>query len=98
MILDRQRKYGSYKMGRALDNFLAAPYGIEVSTDAFHTVSEPYENSWGTMVNLRTPRNSAAKEISSSHFRTLSQGSSTKWIVRSPGIGLTCALSVCTNH
>ncbi|KIM53501.1 hypothetical protein SCLCIDRAFT_31847 [Scleroderma citrinum Foug A] len=30
MILDRQRKYGSYKMGRALDNFLAAPYGIEL--------------------------------------------------------------------
>ncbi|KIM59806.1 hypothetical protein SCLCIDRAFT_982325 [Scleroderma citrinum Foug A] len=52
-------------------NFLHAPNGIKVSELAIQTVFEPYENSWGTMVTLRTARNSAAKGTSlltSSHF------------------------------
>ena len=64
MILDQPRKYGSYEIDGVPGNFSAAPDGIKVSTRAFHTVFEPYENSWGTMVTLRTPRNSAAKTSS----------------------------------
>ena len=47
------------------------PNGMKVSTRTFHTLFESYENSWGTMVTLRTPRISAVKEISlltSGHF------------------------------
>jgi len=55
MILDWPRKlYDSYVMEGVSGNFLA-----------FHTVFEPYENSWETIGTLRTPRNSAAKETSS---------------------------------
>ena len=65
MILDQPRKCGSYEiLDGGPGNFLDAPDGIKVSTHAFRTVFEPYENSWGTMVTLRTPRNSAAKETS----------------------------------
>jgi len=66
MILDRQTKYGSYKIDGVPGNFLASlDSKVKVSTHAFHTVFEPYENSLGTMVALRTPTNSAAKETSS---------------------------------
>jgi len=71
MILDQPRKYGSYKIDGVPGNFCAAPDGIKVSTHAFHTGFEPYEDSWGTMVTLQTPRISAVKETSlltSSHF------------------------------
>ena len=71
MILDQQRKYGSYEVGGVRGNFSAAPDGIKVGIHAFYAVFEPYESSWGTMVTLRTPRNSAAKETSLltlSHF------------------------------
>ena len=71
MILDRQRKYGSHEIDGVPSNFLAAPDGIKVSTLTFHTVFEPYENSWVTMVTLQTPRNFSAKETSfltPSHF------------------------------
>jgi len=64
MILDRQMKYGSYEIYRVSGNFWAALDGIKVSTHTFHTVFEPYENSWGPMVALRTPRDSLAKETS----------------------------------
>ena len=52
-------------------NFSYTPNNVMVSTHTFHTLFESYENSWGTMVTLRTPRTSAAKETSSltsSHF------------------------------
>ena len=71
MLLDPPRKYGSYKIEGVPGNFSSTPGGIKVGTHTFHTVFEPYENSWGTMVTLQTPRNSAAKETSlltSSHF------------------------------
>ena len=45
-------------------HFSVAPDGIKVRIHAFHTVFGPYDNSWGTMVTLQTPRNSAAKETS----------------------------------
>jgi len=51
--------------------FLHAPSDIEVSTHTFHTLFESYENSWGTMVALRTLRTSTTKETSlptSGHF------------------------------
>ena len=51
--------------------FSYATNGIKVSTHTFYTLFESYENSWGTMVTIRTPRTSAAKETSflnSSHF------------------------------
>jgi len=41
--------------------FSKAPKGIEVSKH-FSYSAESYENSWGTMVALRTARTSAAKE------------------------------------
>ena len=44
--------------------FSYTPNGIKVSTFTFDTLFESYENSWGTMVTLRTPRTSAAKETS----------------------------------
>ena len=64
MILDRPRKYNSFKIDGVPGNFWAAPDGIKVSTHAFHTVFYSYEYSWGTMVTLQTPRCSAAKETS----------------------------------
>ena len=64
MILDWQKKCGSYKIDDAPGNFWVTRDDIKVGTDAFHTVFESYENSWGTMVTLRAPRNSAAKETS----------------------------------
>ena len=64
MILDRPRKYGSYKIDEVSSNFWATLDGVKVSPHAFYTVFEPYENSWGTMVTLRTPWDSAAKETS----------------------------------
>ena len=49
-----------------LMKFSKAPEGIKVSTHVFHTLRlESYENSWETMVTLRTARTSAAKETSS---------------------------------
>jgi len=50
--------------------FSYAPNDVKVSTHTFHTLFETYEDSWGTMVTLRTPRTSAAKETSllSTHF------------------------------
>ena len=71
MVLDRPRKHGSYEIAGVPGNFLDVPDSIEVSTHVFHTVFKPYENSWGTTVTSRTPRNSAAKATSlltSSHF------------------------------
>jgi len=71
MILDRQTKCGSYKVSGVRGSFWAASDDIQVSIHAFHTVFEPYEDSWGSMVTLRTPTNSLAKETSlmtSSHF------------------------------
>ena len=71
MIPVRPRKHPGFKIKGVPGIFSETLSGIKVSTHAFHTVSEPYENSWGTMVTLRTPRNSAAKETSlltSSHF------------------------------
>jgi len=65
MILDRHTKCGSYKIDEVPGNFRAASDDIQVSTYAFHTVFELYEDSWGTMVTLRTPINSLAKETSS---------------------------------
>jgi len=44
--------------------FSYAPRGIKVSTHTFDTLIESYENSWGTMVTLRTPGTSATKETS----------------------------------
>jgi len=44
--------------------FSKAPKGIKVCTRIFHTLLLSYENSWGTMVPLRTARTSAAKETS----------------------------------
>jgi len=64
MILHRVRKYRSCEIVGVPGNFSAAPDGIQVSTHSFHTMSEPYENSWGTMDTLRTSRNSAVKETS----------------------------------
>ena len=64
MMLDQQRKHSSYEVDGMCGNFLAAPDGIKVSIHALHAVFEPYENSWGTMVTLWTPRNSAVKETS----------------------------------
>ena len=71
MILDRPSKYFTYKIDEVPSNFSHAPNGIKVSELAIQTVFEPYKNSWGTMVTLRTARNSAAKGTSlltSSHF------------------------------
>jgi len=65
MILDRQTKCGSYEMLGVPGSFWAASDDIQVSTRAFHTLFEPYEDSWETMVTLRTPMNSLAKETSS---------------------------------
>jgi len=51
--------------------FSYVPNDIRVGTHTFYTLFESYENSWGTMVTLRTPRTSAAKETSlltSNHF------------------------------
>jgi len=66
MVLHRQRKYGSHTVTirGVLANFWAAPDGIKVSINALRIMFEPYENSWGTTVTLRTPRDSAAKETS----------------------------------
>jgi len=64
MMLDRKRKYGGYNIYRMSGNFWATLDGIKVSTHTFHTMFEPYENSWGTMVALWTPRDSLAKETS----------------------------------
>ena len=44
--------------------FSKAHKGIKVSTHDSHTLLESYENSWGTMVALRTAGTSAAKETS----------------------------------
>ena len=48
--------------------FSFAPNDIKVSTHTIHILFESYENSWGTMVALRTPRTSATKETCSGHF------------------------------
>jgi len=65
MILDQKMSYGSHFVVDTIpDRFWAASYDIKVSTHAFHDVFEPYEDSWGTMVTLRTPTNSPAKETS----------------------------------
>ena len=65
MILDQQttdRSYGIIYGVRG--NFSRTPDGIQVSIHAFLMVSEPYEDSWGTMVTLRIPTNSLPKETS----------------------------------
>ena len=54
------------------NEFSYAPNDIKVNIHTFHTLFEFDENSWGTMVTLRTQRTSAAKETSSLtsiHFR-----------------------------
>ena len=51
--------------------FSYTPNDIKVSTHTFHTLFKSYENSWGTMVTLRTPETFVAKEtylLTSSHF------------------------------
>ena len=78
MILDQQTKCGSYEIRtRIPGSFWAASDDIQVSTHAFHTVFEPYEDSWETMVTLRPPMNSLAKETSSRflYMRTSPQSS-----------------------
>jgi len=62
---DRQTKYGSYEIFGVPGSFWPASDDIQVSNHASHTVFEPYEDSWGTMVALRPPMNSLAKETSS---------------------------------
>jgi len=64
MVFDQPREYRSYKINGMPGNFSVASDGIKVSTHAFHIIFESYQNSWGTMVTLRTPRNSAPKETS----------------------------------
>jgi len=64
MLVDWLKKYISFELDGAPCTFLDASHGVEVSTHAFHTMFELYENSWGTMVTLQTPRNSAMKETS----------------------------------
>ena len=44
--------------------FSYTPNDIKVSTHTFHALLESDENSWGTMVALRTPGTSSAKETS----------------------------------
>jgi len=71
MLLDLSRKYSDSEIDGMPGNSSVAPDGIKVTTHAFHVMFEPYENSWGTMLTLRAPRNSAAKELSlltSSYF------------------------------
>jgi len=81
MILDRKTKCGSYEISGVPGSFWAASDDIQVSTHAFHTVFEPYEDSWGTMVTLRTPTNSLAKETSSRFlYMGTSPQSSTKYL------------------
>jgi len=64
MILDQPRNYDSYNIDKVPGIFWARPDGIKVSTHASHTMFEPHEDSCGTMVTLRTPKNSLAKETS----------------------------------
>jgi len=64
MLLDRPSKYISFEIDGGPCNFLDASDGVELSTHAFRTLFEPYENSWETMVTLQTPKSSAAKETS----------------------------------
>ena len=45
MPLDRPKKYVSVEIDWVSYNFLDASDGIEVSTHAFRTMFEPYENS-----------------------------------------------------
>ena len=57
-------KYGLRVDGVSME-FSPAPEGVKASTHTFHTLFEKaYESSWETMVTLRTPRTSAAKETS----------------------------------
>jgi len=74
MIPQCPSEQGSYELlvdGVSME-FSYAPNDIKVGTHTFHTLfEESYENNWGTMVTLRTPRTSAVKETSlltSSHF------------------------------
>ena len=50
MLLDQPTKYVTFEIDGAPCKFLDASDGVEVSTHAFLTLFEPYENSWGTMV------------------------------------------------
>ena len=98
LLLDRPSKYVSFEREGGPSNLLDAPDGIKVSSYAFHTIFEPYENSWGTMVTSRTPRNSAAKETSllmSSHFLWRTSGSTSYlFVVGWPRIGRTSIESI----
>jgi len=102
MLLDQPTKYVSFEIDGGFCHFLDAPNGIEVSTDAFHTTFEPYENSWGTTVTLQALRNSATKETSlliSSRFLWRTSGSTNYLhIVGWAGIGRTSTISVYTIH
>jgi len=63
MLLDRKAQgICELDVDEVSMKFSKAPKDIKVSTHAFHTLLESYENSWGTMVTLRTARTSAAKE------------------------------------
>jgi len=58
-----QCTYGLLVDGVSIE-FSYTPRGIEVSTHTFHSLFESYEDSWGTMVTLRTPGPSATKGTS----------------------------------
>jgi len=87
MICHCLRKYYSVEIfvDGILRKFSYARDCIKVSTYMPFTLFESYEDSWGTMVTLRTQRDSAVKETSlliSSHIlsrRTSPQGS-TKYL------------------
>ena len=103
ILLDRPRKHVGVEIDGVDSSFLDAPDGIKVGTHSFHTMFNPYENSWGTMVTLRTPRNSAAKETSlltSSHFLWRTSGSTNYLFkVRRSRIGRTSTVgSIYTIH
>jgi len=102
MLLDQPTKYVCIEMDGGSCYFLDASDGVEVSTHAFRTMFEPYENSWGTMVTLQTQRNSTAKETSlliSSRFLWRTSGSTNHLhMVGWAGIRRTSAISVYTIH
>ena len=62
-------------------NFSYAPSDDnKASTRTLHTLFESYENSWGTMVTVRTPWTSAVKETSLLTSRRTSPQGSTKYL------------------
>jgi len=102
MLLDRPKKYINFEIDGGSCHFLDASDSIEVSTYAFRTKFEPYENSWGIMVTLQTPRNSAAKETSlltSSRFLWRTSGSTNHLhMIGWAGMRRTSTISIYTIH